>query len=99
MKKINIVYFESNLGFHVISDLRFPGLPSDETLISILKDCCFSETNVYAKVFYLNDFGDNNYICSIYGYDRSFTVSHVCSTQATIHFFNDGKSVLMRQEL
>lgn len=99
MKKITIVYFESHLGFNVISDLRFPVLPSDETLIAILKDYCFPETNVYAEVFYLNDNGDDHYLCSIYGYDRSFTVSHVCSTQAIIHFVNDGKSILMRQEL
>lgn len=99
MKKITIVYFESDLGFNIISDLRFPVLPSDETLLGILKDYCFSETNVYAEIFYQNDTGDNHYMCSIYGSDLSFTVSHVCSTQAIIHFVNDGKSVLMRQNL
>lgn len=99
MKKVTIVYFESAVGFHCITDLTFPKLPSDDVLIAILADYCNEDGNVYAECFYLNENGENNYFLSVFGTNNSFKASHVCYTESTIKFVNNGRTVLMRQEL
>lgn len=99
MKKLTIVYFESNLGFHCITDLVFPKLPSYDVLKAIIEDYCDDDANVYAECFYLNENGNNNYYCSIYGSKHSFKASHVSYAESTIQFANDGRSVFFRAEL
>lgn len=99
MEKITIVYFESAVGFHCITDLVFPKLPSDDVLRAIIDDYCNEDCNVYTECFYLNDNGENNYFLSVYGSDHSFKASHVCYTESTIQFANNGRTVLMRTEI